>query len=88
MGYDVVSETAAPSFTGTSHPVHCVPRGPSALFGFKKKGKKFQGQSTFSHLGPVTWNKLPYYVRYAATKSPFKTHLKTTLVLSAHGPNS
>ena len=27
--------------------------------------KKFQGQRAFSHLGPVTWNKLPYSVRHA-----------------------
>ena len=53
-----------------------------------KQKKQFQGQRTFPHPDPVTWNKLPHSARYAATKPQFKTQLKTTLFLSAHGPNS
>ena len=50
--------------------------------------KKFQGQRAFSHLGPVTWNKLPYSVRHAQTQSQFKTQLKTTLFCSVYEPDS
>ena len=49
--------------------------------------EKVPRHRTFSRLGLVTWNKLPYSVRHAATKSQFKTQLKTTPFLSAHGPN-
>jgi len=55
---------------------------------FKTKQKVPSGATYVSHLGPVTWNKLPYPVRYAATTPQFKTQLKTTPFLSAHGPNS
>ena len=71
-------------------PVHPIPSiaflgWHPHFFWIPKRKKKFQGQ--------ITWNKLPYSVRYAATKSQFKntpkkTLIKTTLFLSAHGPNS
>ena len=54
----------------------------------KTKEKKFQGQRAFSHLGPVTWNKLPYSVRHAQTQSQFKTRLKTTLFRSVYEQDS
>ena len=37
----------------------------------------FQRQCTFSHLGPVTWNKLPYSVCYAATVPSSKLNSKS-----------
>ena len=56
-------------FTCTSHPVHCVPRLTPALFGFQKNKKdKFQVQ--------ITWNKLQYSVRYAATNPSSKFNSK------------
>ena len=70
------------SFAFTSLPVHCVPLLTPASFGFQHERKKFHGQRAFSHLGPVTWNKLPYSVRHAQTQSQYKTQLKTTLFRS------
>jgi len=86
MCYDAVSETAPPYLSDLLHLY--IPSRPlrssadTRTFWIPKKNKKnkFQGQ--------ITWNKLQYSVRYAATKSQFKIQLKTTLFLSAHGPNS
>ena len=58
------------------------------IFRIPTRKKKFQGQRAFSHLGPVTWNKLPYSVRHAQTLSQFKTQLKTTLFRSVYEPDS
>ena len=58
------------------------------IFRIPKRKKKFQGQHAFSHLGPVTWNKLPYSVCHAQTQSQFKTQLKTTLFRSVYEPDS
>ena len=92
MCYDVVSETAPPYLSDLLHLYipSCSLRSSADTHTFQvpKWKKKFQGQCPFSHLGPVTWNKLPYSVRCAATKSQFKTQFKTTLFLSAHVPNS
>ena len=43
---------------------------------------------TLSHLGPVTWNKLPYSVRHTQTQSQFKIQLKTTIFRSVYEPDS
>ena len=55
----------------TSHPVHCIPLPTPALFGFAKTHtrKQFLEQHAFSHLGPVTWNKLLCSGRYAPADS-------------------
>ena len=58
------------------------------IFRIPRRKKKFQGQRAFSHLGPVTWNKLPYSVRHAQTQFQFKTQLKTTLFRSVCEPDS
>ena len=92
MCYDIVSEAAPPYLSDWLH-LYIPSRSmrssaDTRTFWIPKQKKNFQGLRTFSHLGPVTWNILPYYVRYAATKSQFKTQLKTTLFLSAHGPDS
>ena len=92
MCYDVVSETAPPYLSDLLH-LYILSRssGSSAdirTFRITKRKEKSQGQRNFPHPGPVTWNKFPHPVRYAATKSQFKTQLKTTLFLSARGPNS
>ena len=58
------------------------------IFRIPSRKKKFKGQRAFSHLGPVTWNKLPYSVRHAQTKSQFKIQLKTTLFRSVYEPDS
>ena len=58
------------------------------IFRIQKRKKNFQGQRAFSHLGPVTWNKLPYSVRHAPTKFQFKAQLKTTLFRSVYEPDS
>ena len=84
MCYDAVSETAPPYLSDLLHLY--IPSRPlrssadTLTFRIPKRKIKFQVQ--------ITWNKLPYSVRYAATKSQFKTQLKTTLFLSAHGPDS
>ena len=57
------------------------------IFWIPTRKKKFRGQPAFSHLGPVTWNKLPY-LRHAQTQSQFKTQLKTTLFCSVYEPDS
>ena len=91
MCYDV-SETAPPYLSDLLHLY--IPSGSlcssadTHIFQIPKQKKNFQGQHAFSHLGPVTWNKLPYSVGYAAIKFQLKTQLKTTLFLSAHGPDS
>ena len=90
--YDVVSDTA---------PLHLsdllclyVPSrslrssADTRIFRIPTRKKKFQGQRAFSHLGPVTWNKLSCSVRHAQTQSQFKTQLKTTLLRSVYEPNS
>ena len=58
------------------------------IFRIPTRKKKYQGQRPFSHLGPVTWNKLYYSVRHVQTQSQFKNQLKTTLFCSVYEPNS
>ena len=58
------------------------------IFRIPTRKKKFKGQRAFSHLGPVTWNELPYSVRHAQTQSQFKTQLKATLFRSVYEPDS
>ena len=81
MCYDVVSETAPPYLSDLLHlyiPSCSLHSSADAhTFWIPKQKKNFQGQCTFSHLGPVTWDKLPYSVCYAATKSQFKTQNHT-----------
>ena len=81
MCYDVVSETALPYLSDLLHlyiPSCSLHSSADAhTFWMPKRKKNFQGQCTFSHLGPVTWDKLPYSVCYAATKSQFKTQNHT-----------
>ena len=91
--HDVVSETAPPYLSDLLHlyipSLSLYSSADTRTFWIPKWKKKFLGQHTFSDLGLLTWNKLPYPVCYAATKSQFKTQKhKTTLFLSAHGPNS
>ena len=50
--------------------------------------EKVPRAGAFSHLGPVTWNTLPYSVRHAQTQSQFKTQLKTTLFRAVYEPDS
>ena len=78
--------TCLSSFAFTSLPVHCVSLLTPASFRFQHEKKKFKGQHAFSHLGPVTWNKLPYSVRHAQIQSQFKTQLKTTIFHSVYEP--
>ena len=90
--YDVVSDTA-PLYL--SHHL-CLwassrSRRSSAgtrIFPIRTRKKKFQRQRAFFHLGPFTWNKLPYSVRHAQTQSQFKTQLKTTLFRPVYEPGS
>ena len=58
------------------------------IFQIPIRKKKFQGQHAFSHLSPVTSNKLPYSVHHAQTQSQFKTQLKSTLLRSVYEPES
>ena len=86
--YDVFSDTALLYLSDLLR--LCVPTrslrssADTRIFRISKGKKKFQGQCAFSHLGPVTWNKLPYSVRHAQTQSQFKHHLKTTLFRSIY----
>ena len=90
--YDIVSDTA-PLYLSDflrlyvpSHSLHSS--ADNRIFQIPTRKKKFQGQRAFSHLGPVTWNKLPYSVRHAQTQSQVKTQLKTTLFRSVYEPDS
>ena len=92
MCYDVVSKTAQPYLSDLLH-LYLPSRSlrtsaDTRTFSDSKTKEKVPVATHFSHLGPLTWSKLPYTVRYAAAKSQFKTQLQTTLFLSAHGPNS
>ncbi|WP_419607217.1 reverse transcriptase domain-containing protein, partial [Thiolapillus sp.] len=90
--YDVVSDTA-PLYLSDLLCLYVPSRSlrssaDTRIFRIPTRKKKFQGQRAFSHLGPVTWNKLPYSVRHAQTQSQFKTQLKTTLFRSVYEPDS
>ena len=92
MCYDVVSDTA-PLYLFDLLCLYvpsCSLRfsADTRIFRIPTRKKKFQGQHAFSHLSPVTWNKLPYPVRHAQTQSQFKIQLKTTLFLSVYKPGS
>ena len=53
------------------------------IFRIRTRKKKFQGQPAYSHLGPVTWNKLPYSVRHAKNTIPVQNSTKNhTIPLS------
>ena len=90
--YDVVSDTAPLYLSDLrcpympSHSLHSS--ADTRIFRIPTRKKKFQGQRAFSHLGLVTWNKLPYSVRHAQTQPQFKTQLKTTLFRSVYEPDS
>ena len=66
----VVSETAPPYLSDLLHLYipSCSLHSSADTHTFRiLKGKKqFQGQRTFPHLGPVTWNKLPYSLAVCA----------------------
>ena len=69
--YDVVSETA-PLYLSDLLCLYIPSRSlrssaDTRICRIPKQKKKFQGQRAFSHLGPVTWNKLPYSVHRAQT---------------------
>ena len=90
--YDVVSDTA-PLYLSDLLCLYVPSRSlrssaDTRIFRIPTRKKKFQGQRAFSHLGPVTWNKLPYSVRHAQTQPQFKTQLKTTLFRSVYEPDS
>ena len=90
--YDVVSDTA-PLYVSDLLCLYVPARSlrssaDTRIFRIPTWKKKFQGQRAFSHLGPVTWTKLPYSVRHAQTQSQFKTQLKTTLFRSVYEPDS
>ena len=90
--YDVVSDTA-PVYLSDLLRLYVPSRSlrssaDTRIFPIFKRKKKLQGQRAFSHLGLVTWNKLPYPVRHVQTQSQFKTHLKTTLFRSVYEPDS
>ena len=53
--------------------------GEGVTFWLPHWRKKFQGQHTFSYIGPVTWNSLPFAVHHAQTLPSFKSQLKTGL---------
>ena len=84
--YDVVSDTA-PLYLSDFLCLYVPSRSlrssaDTRIFRIPTRKKKFQGQCAFPHLGPVTWNKLPYSVHHAQTQSQYKTQLKTTLFRS------
>jgi len=59
----------------------------SRLFRIPRRNKKTQGQRSFSYLGPVVWNSLPFSVRHSDTAEHFKTSLKTYLFNKAYHPS-
>ena len=90
--YDVVSDTA-PLYLSDLLCLYVPSRSlhssaDTCIFQIPTRKKKFQGQHAFSHLSPVTCNKLPYSVHHAQTQFQFKTQLKTTLFRSVYEPNS
>ena len=90
--YNVVSDTA-PLYLSDLLRLYVPSRSlrssaDTRIFRIPTRKKKFQGQRAFSHLGPVTWNKLPYSVRHAQTQSQFKTQLKTVQFRSVYEPDS
>ena len=86
--YDVVTDTATLYLSDLlcinvlSHSQRSS--ADTRIFRIPKRKKKFKGQRAFFHLGPVTWNKLPYSVRRTQTQPQFKTQLKTTLFRSVY----
>ena len=78
--YDVVSDTAPLylsdllSLYGRSRSLRSS--ADTRIFRLPTRKKKFRGQRAFSHLGPVTWNKLPYSLRHAQTQSQFSSVYK------------
>ena len=52
-------------------------------FRIPKRKKKTQGQRSFSYIGPVIWNDLPFSVRHAQSLSAFKSALKHHLFLKS-----
>ena len=92
LWYAVVSDTA-PLYLSDLLRLYVPSRllrssADTRIFRLPKRKKKLQGQHAFCHLGPVTWNKIPYSVRCAQTQSQFKTQLKTTLFRSVYEPDS
>ena len=90
--YDVVSNTA-PLYLSDLLCLYVPSRSlrssaDTRIFRLPTRKKKFRGQRAFSHLGPVTWNKLPYSLRHTQIQSQFKTQLKTTLFSSVYKPDS
>ena len=90
--YDVVSDTA-PLYLSDLFCLYVPSRSlcssaETRIFWIPTRKKKFQGQHAFSHLSPVTSNKLPYSVHHAQTQSQFKTQLKSTLLRSVYEPES
>ena len=59
----------------------------SRMLKVPRRNKKTQGQRAFSYIGPVTWNSLPFSVRYSDTLPQFKNALKTHLFRSAFPVN-
>ena len=65
---------------GVVHPIMLSPlTADTCIFRIPNRCKRFQGQHTFSFIGPSIWNHLPFSVRHAQTLSAFKSQLKTHL---------
>jgi hypothetical protein len=56
----------------------------SRILKIPRRNTKSQGQRSFSYLGPVIWNKLPFSVRHADSPLQFKKSLKTHLFRCAY----
>ena len=78
MCYDAVSKTAPPYVSDLLH-LYIPSRSLRSSADTRtsrvpNRKKRFQGQRTLLHPGPVTWNKLPCSVRYAANKISTQNH--------------
>ena len=50
------------------------------MFRIPSRKKKFQGQRAFSHLGPVTWNKLPLLCTSYSNTIPVQNSTKNNTI--------
>ena len=81
--YNVITGTAPPSLSNLlelytpSCTLHSS--ADTHIFCIPNRQKTFQGQHTFSFIGPSIWKNLPFPVRHAQTLSAFISQLKTHL---------
>ena len=86
--FHIISGTA-PSYLSELLPLYSPSRcrcsaSDTRIFRVPRVCRRTLGERSFQYIGPVVWKSLPFFVRHVASRSSFKSKLKTHLLSYAH----